>query len=108
MDPPETPGDAETEGLVMSATHPPLVPVFGEMEPDPGCSDCGTCTLHDGCADAEHPIQDGDCETCGACRACIELCARMRETDPARTPGDAEESTDAPGAPVQVVMPETS
>jgi hypothetical protein len=73
---------------VDTVTHPPTVPVFGELEPDPGCSDCETCMDHDGCADSGHPVQDSDCETCGACRACIALCAQMRAADPARTPED--------------------
>lgn len=66
--------------------HPPLVPVFGELEPDPGCSDCGACMEHDGCADSQNPLQDGDCEECGACRDCIELCARMRANHPPDPP----------------------
>lgn len=42
---------------------------------DPGCGACGTCMEHDGCADQQNPLQPGDCETCGACRLCIEDCA---------------------------------
>lgn len=51
---------------------------------DPGCYGCGTCMCHDGCEDDQNPLQPGDCAQCGACRTCIEDCAkdRAREETP--------------------------
>lgn len=43
--------------------------------PDGGrCDECGSCINHDGCADSQHPLAEGDCPACGACAACIVAC----------------------------------
>lgn len=73
---------AITESTATATPHPPLVPCHGELEPDPGCPECGSCIQHDGCADEQHPLQDGDCESCGACRDCIKQCEQMRANQP--------------------------
>lgn len=54
--------------------------IFESGEIDPGCSSCGTCINHDGCADEQNPLADGDCPECGACAACIDLCATEHPT----------------------------
>lgn len=70
------PDGAPVEGTRPITGHPPMVPCHGVLEPDPGCPECGACIQHDGCADKQHPLQEGDCESCGACRVCIEQCER--------------------------------
>lgn len=63
------------------SSHPALVRDAGELVPDPGCSSCGACMQHDGCADVDNPLdlKRGDCAECGACADCIARCAEDRK-----------------------------
>lgn len=71
-----------------TAVHPPLVPDCGVLVPDPGCSSCGTCMEHDGCAFAGgEPLAPGDCENCGACADCIADCSAQRSATEAEMAG---------------------
>lgn len=52
----------------------------------PGCSTCGTCMGHDGCADKQNPLGVRDCADCGACASCIARCADERRKVPGASP----------------------